>query len=146
MALETITTILTLLFGGTTIWQFIFFRNERRKRAAEAAALELQNKRTVQELQKNECDNSSERVSKITEEINRLQNDYIEMFQKVQENLKIIGDLQTTVADLKVENTFLKGVRCYRTSCDKRLRTKKDIYDNDSAIEEDRAISNKYES
>lgn len=143
MTLETITTILTIIFGGTTVWQFIFFRNERRKREAEASALELENKKTAQELQRNECDHSSEQVKKITDELSRLQNDYIEMFQKVQENLKVIGNLQTTVADLKVENTFLKGVRCYRTSCDKRLRNKRDIYDdNDSTTEEDRTNSN----
>lgn len=142
-----ITSFFTVLFGGTSLWQFLFYRNEKRKKEAEAAALELENKSKMQEIRQNECDFSSDQMKKVSEELNRLQTDYIELFKQVQNHLKTIGDLQTTVNELKLENAYLKGIRCYKTSCGERIRNKKDIKEenhdiNSSTTKEDSAAGN----
>lgn len=131
MSWENISSIVAILFGGTSLWQFLFYRNEKRKKEAEAAALEIENQGKRQELKQNESEFGSEQIKRVNDELNRLQNDYIGLFSTIQSHLKTIGDLQTAVADLKVENTFLKSVRCYNNLCQVRQKTKRkeDNYD-----------------
>ena len=110
---EIITTILTVLFGGTSIFQFFFYKYEKRKKEAEVAAMELENRGKSQELDQNKAEYIQERV-------NKLQEDYLKMFELVQTKCN-------EVADLKVQITYLKGLRCYNTTCEIRIRKKEDV-------------------
>lgn len=145
MNIESITTILSVLFGGTSIYQFLFYRNEKRKKEAEASALEIENKSRLQEMQQNESDFSFSQMRKVSEELNRLQNDYITLYQQVQSHLNTISDLQERVNALKLENSFLKGLRCYKTDCSLRIKTKSNNDDNSSTTKEDSAASDSSE-
>ena len=109
---EIITTILTVLFGGTSIFQFFFYKYEKRKKESEVAAMELENRGKSQELDQNKAEYIQERV-------NKLQEDYLKMFELVQTKCN-------EVADLKVQITYLKGLRCYNTTCEIRIRKKED--------------------
>ena len=142
MNIELITTVLTFFFGGTSIYQFLFYRNEKRKKEAEAAALEIENKSKLQELQQNESDYSFGQMKKVSEELNRLQNDYIILYQQVQTHLKTIAVLQEQINSLSLENSYLKGLRCYQTDCPIR---KKKRDDNSSTTQSDMPDSNNVE-
>ncbi|WP_321520016.1 hypothetical protein [uncultured Bacteroides sp.] len=128
---DNISSIVAIVFGGTSIWQFLFYRNEKRKKEAEAAALELENQGKEQSLRQNESEFSTEQMKKVTDELNRLQTDYIGLFSTIQSHLRTIGDLQTAVAELKVENTYLRSIRCYKIICESRVRHKKKEEEND---------------
>ncbi|WP_321424858.1 hypothetical protein [uncultured Bacteroides sp.] len=128
---DNISSIVAIVFGGTSVWQFLFYRNEKRKKEAEAAALELENQGKEQSLRQNESEFSTEQMKKVTDELNRLQTDYIGLFSTIQSHLRTIGDLQTAVAELKVENTYLRSIRCYKTICESRVRHKRKEEDND---------------
>lgn len=142
MNLENISQLAAIIFGSTSIYQFLFYRNERRKKEAEAAALEIENQSKQQELRQNESEFSSEQIKRVNDELNRLQNDYIGLFSTIQNHLKTIGDLQTAVADLKVENTYLRSIRCYSAACQLRQKNKRkeDDYDYSKADKADRTI------
>ena len=142
MNIELITKVLKFLFGGTSIYQFLFYRNEKRKKEAEAAALEIENKSKLQELQQNESDYSFGQMKKVSEELNRLQNDYIILYQQVQTHLKTIAILQEQINSLSLENSYLKGLRCYQTDCPIR---KKKRDDNSSTTQSDMSDSNNVE-
>lgn len=107
-----ISTILSVLLGGTNILQFIFYKSEKKKKQAEVIAMELTNKEKSNELDQGRTDYFVERID-------TLQKDYLSMFEIVQGKCN-------EVAELKVEITYLKGLRCYNTTCTNRLRKKEE--------------------
>ena len=106
------TAAIYLIDDQMIVFQFFFYKYEKRKKEAEVAAMELENRGKSQELDQNKAEYIQERV-------NKLQEDYLKMFELVQTKCN-------EVADLKVQITYLKGLRCYNTTCEIRIRKKED--------------------
>ena len=102
--------ILSGLFGGLNIFQFIFFRAERKKAHAAAESLALDNEQKKQDLRQDDYEYLAKKCDKLTK-------DYFEMLEKAQ---KAMSD----VSELKCEITYLKGLRCYKTICNERIQNK----------------------
>ncbi|MCP9611137.1 hypothetical protein [Coprobacter tertius] len=102
--------VLTGLFGGLNIFQFIFLRAERKKAFAAAESIVLDNNRKKQDLKQDDYEYLTKKCDKLTK-------DYFEMLDKAQ---KAMAD----VSELKCEITYLKGLRCYKTICPERIQNK----------------------
>lgn len=118
MTSQDILLIITTLLGGCNIFQFIFLRQERKKRAAEASAEEAEAQRKHFELDKDKADYLIERLD-------RVQKDYLdvqeEMRKKTSEYTIIIGNKCNEIADLKSQVLYLKRLRCYDFNCKARI-------------------------
>ena len=105
--------ILTSLFGGLNIFQFLFFRAERKKAFATAEGLMLDNEQKKQDLHQGNYDYLTKRCDKLVK-------DYFEMMEKAQTAMD-------EAAKLRSEITYLKGLRCYVTICQNRIQRKEDL-------------------
>ena len=102
--------ILTSLFGGLNIFQFFFFRAEKRKAFAQADSMDLENARKAREIHKDDYEHLSKKCDKLTQ-------DYFLMLEKAQKAME-------EVSELKCEIAYLKGLRCYVTICPNRIQRK----------------------
>ncbi|MCP9610829.1 hypothetical protein [Coprobacter tertius] len=98
--------ILSGLFGGLNIFQFIFFRAERKKALAAAESMVLDNEQKKLDLRQDDYEYLTKKCDKLTK-------DYFEMLEKAQLAMQ-------EVAQMKSEITHLKGLRCYKTICPER--------------------------
>ena len=105
--------ILTSLFGGLNIFQFFFFRAEKRKAFAQADSMDLENARKAREIHKDDYEHLSKKCDKLTQ-------DYFLMLEKAQKAME-------EVSELKCEIAYLKGLRCYVTICPNRIQRKEDF-------------------
>lgn len=115
--------ILTSLFGGLNIFQFIFFRAEKRKAFAKADSMDLENTRAAREIYRDDYEHLSNKCDKLTQ-------DYFLMLEKAQKAME-------EVSELKCEIAYLKGLRCYVTICQNRIQRKDDLSNKKNNIQQD---------
>lgn len=125
----TILGILSTLFGGLNIFQFLFYRSEKKKSEAEAESANIDAKQKNIDLQQDQFDYLLDKLTKY-------QNDYFELAEKLQEEANrhatemqettqrftsIINEKCNEIAELKSKIIYFKNLRCYNTNCPHRM-------------------------
>ena len=116
---ETILSVLLALFGGVNIFQFFFFRATKKKYEAEAKAAETNAEHGRVDLQQDQYDYVNEQLSKIQKEYYELAARYRETMTQ---HLMEIDTKCNEIAELKSKLVYFKGLRCYYSDCDKRIK------------------------
>jgi len=115
---EIILSILTVLLGGTNIFQLFYIRAERRKQAAAAEEVETESNRKKYELSKDQAND-------LYDSLNKLNAEYVELQKQIREqaarNTQAIVDKCEIIADLKGKVAYFKGLRCYKSDCSQRI-------------------------
>lgn len=116
---ETILSVLLALLGGVNIFQFLFLRATKKKYEAEARAAETAAEHGRVDLQQDQYDYVNSQLSKIQQEYYDLAAKYRETMTN---HLQEIDNKCNEIAELKSKLTYFKGLRCYCSDCDKRVR------------------------
>lgn len=138
--METALIIFTTLFGGLNIFQFIFFRTERKKRNAEANLASV-------EVQEKDINLKQDQFDFILSKLSKYQSDYYELADmRMKESRKhmdqvkesdrkyseVINGKCNEIADLKSKIIYLGGLRCYKSDCSHRELKKEEILNNNN--------------
>lgn len=131
MTLEWILGIVATACGGLNIYQFIFWKTERKKMKAEADSATTDADQKRLDLQQDQYDYL---LSKLTQ----YQKDYFELSDKMQDEMKkhviLINQKCNEISELKSKLIYFKGLRCYRSDCSMRIKTNvKDVKEYNSA-------------
>lgn len=125
MSIEWILGIISGVFGGLNIFQFIFWRSEEKKLKAEAESAVTDAKQKNIDLQQDQYDFLLEKLTKYQEE-------YYALADKMQEEMKKhvmqINIKCNEISELKSKLIYFKGLRCYKSDCPMRIKT--NIKDN----------------
>lgn len=126
-----LSTILTYIFGTTSVLEFLYIGSEWKKRNAEAESAKTDSKQKSIDLQQDQYDYLLEKLTKyqedyfalgekMKEETNRHAN---EMSEATMRFMATINDKCNEIAELKSQIVYFKGLRCYRSECQVRIRT-----------------------
>ena len=116
---EAILGIITALLGGVNIFQLLFLRATKRKYEAEARKAETETEQAKTDLHQDQYDYVNEQLSKIQQEYYSLAARYRETMT---EHLTEIDQKCNEIAELKSKLVYFKGLRCYCSDCDKRIK------------------------
>ncbi len=116
---NTLLSILVTLFAGLNVFQFIFIRITKRKYAAEAAKAEAEAGQLQTDLHQDQYDYVNEQLSKIQKEYYDLAARYRETMTQ---HLMEIDVKCNEIAELKSKLVYFKGLRCYCSDCDRRVK------------------------
>ena len=116
---DTILSILVALFGGCNVFQFLFLRATKKKYAAEVKQVEVAAEQGRVDLQQDQYDYVQGQLSKIQQEYY----DLAEMYRRTMtEHLQEIDGKCNEIAELKSKLIYFKGLRCYCSDCDRRIK------------------------
>lgn len=116
---ETIITVIAAIFAGCNVFQFLFFRSTRRKYEAEAEAAKTEAEHGKLDLQQDQYDYVNSQLSKIQQEYYELADKYR---RTMSEHLQEIDLKCNEIAELKSKLIYFKGLRCYRSECQNRIK------------------------
>lgn len=116
---EIILAVIAAILGGCNIFQFLFLRDTKRRYAAEASEAATAAKHSQVDLQQDQFDYVNTQLSKIQKEYYELAANYRDTMTK---HLQEIDNKCNEIAELKSKLTYFKGLRCYCSDCDKRVR------------------------
>lgn len=133
MDTNTITDILSLLFGGSigaVLMQLYTAKVNKRKLVAEAED-------ALTDVARKKQDNLHDAFDSMYQELNQCMKDYTaiseeyrehrEKMRKYEESVQAqIHDKCVELAELKSKVAYLKGIRCYNTTCAYRILTNPD--------------------
>lgn len=119
--METVLIIISSLFGGLNIFQFIFFRAERRKRNAEADLATMDVKTKDVGLQQDQFNFISEKLTEYLKEYYALDE---QMRVVTREYSQTINKKCNEIAELKSKLIYFGGLRCYKSDCSQRVSNK----------------------
>lgn len=111
--------IITSLLAGMNVLQFIFWRKTKRKYEAETAKTEVETEQAKTDLHQDQYDYVNEQLSKIQQEYYDLAARYRETMTK---HLMEIDEKCNEIAELKSKLVYFKGLRCYRSDCNIRIK------------------------
>lgn len=117
--LDTILAILTALFGGANILQFLFYRATKKKYEADADKASTAAAHDKLDLHQDQYDYVNAQLSKIQEEYYALADRCRKM---TSDHLLEIDGKCNEIAELKSKVTYFKGLRCYRADCPTRIQ------------------------
>lgn len=110
--------IIAALFGGTSIFQFFFYRYEKEKAAAEA-------KSATADAHQKDIDLQQDQYNFLLEKLNKYQEDYFTMGEKLQEEtrkrIELINKYCEEISQLKAQLTRYRDNVCFRSGCPKRI-------------------------
>lgn len=125
--METLLAIISSLFAGTTIFQFIFIRSQRKKVAAEASqegakadSLNLENIRSLLELQGKQLLESEKRNGELSKENDSLRQKLREYDYKLEQFDRKIKGMERVVSSEIARRIFAESNICFKKSCDER--------------------------
>lgn len=116
---DTILAILTTLFGGVNIFQFLYYRSTKKKYEADADKASTSAAHDKLDLHQDQYDYVNAQLSKIQEEYYALADKYR---KTMTEHLSEIDEKCNEIAELKSKLVYFKGLRCYRSDCPTRIR------------------------
>lgn len=116
---DTILSILVALFGGCNVFQFLFLRATKKKYAAEVKQVEIAAEQGRVDLQQDQYDYVQGQLSKIQQEYYELAEKYR---RNMTEHLQEIDGKCNEIAELKSKVIYFKGLRCYCSDCDRRIK------------------------
>ena len=116
---ETLLSIIATLFLGVNVFQFIFWRKTKRKYEAETAKAEAEAGQAQTDLHQDQYDYVNEQLSKIQKEYYDLAARYRETMTQ---HLMEIDQKCNEIAELKSKLVYFKGLRCYRSDCELRIK------------------------
>ena len=126
-AMETILAIISSLFAGTTIFQFIFIRSQRKKIAAEASqegakadGLNLSNIKEMLELQGKQLVESEKRNGELSKENDILRQKLREYDYKLEQFERKVKGVERVVGIEIARRIFAENNICLRKGCDER--------------------------
>lgn len=133
-------TALAGLFGTLNIFQFIFFRVTKKKYEAEAEQAKAEAKKATVEAEHGKVDLQQDQYDYVNEQLSRIQKEYHDLAARyratMSEHLKEIDEKCHEIADLRSKVTYFKGLRCYCTDCERRVKEspykKKENYDENT--------------
>lgn len=110
--------IVMALLGGLNIYQFVFWRIQRDKYRAEADSVQTDARQKRTDLMQDQYDY-------VFSQLGKLQNEYMELQEKVRREANEHSDVIMTkcneIAELKSKVVYYKGLRCYRSDCGIRI-------------------------
>lgn len=129
--------ILTIIGSGglgAAVTYFINLKSNKRIKEAEAdnAVIDVQHKKL--DLDQDHCDYLQRTCDKYIKDYHALEEDFRKQLQGLRESIdqlmieksQAISDKCVEIASLKSQVTYLKGLRCYNSSCVKRMRINPD--------------------
>lgn len=116
---NTFLTILSILLGGVNIFQLIFLRTTKKRYEAEAKKADAEAEQMRTDLHQDQYDYVNEQLSKIQQEYYSLAAKYRETMTK---HLTEIDQKCNEIAELKSKLIYFKGLRCYCSDCEKRVK------------------------
>lgn len=125
--METLLAIISSLFAGTTIFQFIFIRSQRKKVAAEASqegakadGLNLENIRSLLELQGKQLLESEKRNGELSKENDSLRQKLREYDYKLEQFDRKIKGMERVVSSEIARRKFAESNICFKKGCNER--------------------------
>ena len=110
--------ILTALFAGCNVLQFVFWRQTKQKTQAEADGATVDVQQKIKDLH-------TDAYEDLVERLNKYQNDYFDLGEKVQQMSREFTEKITSkcneIAELKSQVIYFKGLRCYKSDCSLRI-------------------------
>ena len=128
--METILAIISSLFAGTTIFQFIFFRSQRKKASAEAEqegaradGLNLENIRSLLELQGKQLLDSEKRNGELSKENDILRQKLREYDYKLEQFERKIKGMERIISSEIARREYAEKYICLNLECKDRIPT-----------------------
>lgn len=128
--METILAIISSLFAGTTIFQFIFFRSQRKKASAEAEqegaradGLNLENIRSLLELQGKQLLDSEKRNGELSKENDILRQKLREYDYKLEQFERKIKGMERIISSEIARREYAEKHICLNLECKDRIPT-----------------------
>ena len=125
--METILAILSSLFAGTTIFQFIFLRSQRKKVSAEASqegakadGLNLENIRNLLELQGKQLLESEKRNGELSKENEMLRQKLREYDYKLEQFERKIKGMERIISTEIARRSYAEHHICLNLDCKDR--------------------------
>lgn len=123
--MDTLHLILTGIFAGTNIWQFIHFKIQKEKLRAEADKLKAQADEEKVNAKHKGLDLMQDQADYLIEKLNAVQSDYValqkQMRDEMTSHLTAINAKCNEIAQLKSQVIYFKGLRCYKSDCSCRI-------------------------
>lgn len=116
---ETILSIVAALLGGINIFQLFFFRATKKKYEAEAKVAMTAAEHGQVDLHQDQYDYVNAQLSKIQQEYYELADKYRATMTT---HLREIDEKCNEIAELKSKLVYFKGLRCYSSDCNKRVK------------------------
>lgn len=125
--METILAIISSLFAGTTIFQFIFFRAQRKKASAEASqegakadGLNLDNIRSLLELQGKQLLEAEKRNGELSKENDILRQKLREYDYKLEQFERKIKGMERIISSEIARRSYAEHHICLNLDCKNR--------------------------
>ena len=120
---DTLLGILVALFGGTSIWQFVWYRSTKRKYEAEAEQALAEARKSNADARSQEINNSQDAYESLYEQFTKLQNDFMTQAEELRKMIVNANEKCNEIARHKSKIQYLMGLRCYCPDCPKRIGT-----------------------
>lgn len=119
---------------GATITYLFTFKSKRKQVAAEAESSMIDTEHKKLDLRQDQYEFLQKTCDKYIKDYHELEGDFRKQMQEIRgrmdqimvEKSKAIADKCTEIAALKSEVTYLKGIRCYNFTCQKRININPD--------------------
>lgn len=119
---------------GAVITYICTFKSKQKQVEAEAESSIIDVEQKKQDLRQDQYDYLQKICDKYIRDYHELEGDFRKQIQELREQLnkimleksQAISTKCNEIAALKSEVTYLKGIRCYNFTCQKRIRTNPD--------------------
>ena len=119
---------------GAALTYLFTFRSKRKQAAAEAESSIVDTEHKKLDLRQDQYEYLQKTCDKYIHDYHELEGDFRKQIQELREHMddimleksKAISDKCNEIAALKSEVTYLKGIRCYNFTCQKRIRINPD--------------------
>lgn len=129
--------ILHLIGGGSVgaIITYLFtFKSKVKREKAEAEILTVKSEHDRTDLQEDQFEFLQNKLDKYIRDYHELEETFRNKMRQLRdsidnvakENSLVISEKCNEIAALKSEITYLKGIRCYNFTCDKRIKVNPD--------------------
>ena len=132
--LEWILTIIGSGGVGAAITYISTFKYKKEQVKIETELSETHLRQAQLDLSQDKCDYLQQTCDKYIKDYHELEQNFRKQVRELQEtindltfqNSKMIADKCNEIASLKSQITYLKGLRCYDSTCSKRIKTNPD--------------------
>lgn len=119
---------------GAAITYLLTFNSKKRKAKAEADQAEVTTAHEKLDLTQDKFEFLQTTLDKYVRDYHQLEEDFRrqlfsireQMDNIIRDNSKVIADKCNEIASLKSQVTYLKGIRCYKFTCNQRIKCNPD--------------------
>ena len=123
--MDTLHLIITGVFAGTNIWQFIHWKIQEDKMKAEVDKLRAEADEEKFKAKHKGLDLMQDQADNLIDKLNAVQSDYValqkQMRDEMTNHLTAINTKCNEIAQLKSQVIYFKGLRCYKSDCSCRI-------------------------